>query len=118
KGGIAHEMDPIPVTVWDQTCAWRKAGLEGLEAQGRRYRIALESGHLSGQKAAVHADLAVAPIPRSALGGCIVEVSPEAGLPPLSSYELALVVAEDLHEAGLAAADHLRACFTEETMAA
>ncbi|MEM8595705.1 MAG: LysR family transcriptional regulator, partial [Pseudomonadota bacterium] len=46
KGGIAHEMDPIPVTVWDQTCAWRKAGLEGLEAQGRRYRIALESGHL------------------------------------------------------------------------
>ncbi|MEO1459007.1 MAG: LysR family transcriptional regulator, partial [Pseudomonadota bacterium] len=51
RSGIAHEMDPIPVTVWDRTCAWRKAGLEGLEAQGRRYRIALESGHLSGQKA-------------------------------------------------------------------
>ncbi|MEO0429480.1 MAG: LysR family transcriptional regulator [Pseudomonadota bacterium] len=118
RGGIAHEMDPIPVTVWDRTCAWRKAGLEGLEAQGRDYRIVLESGHVSGQKAAVHADLAVAPIPRSALGGCIVEVSQDAGLPRLSTYELALVTAEDLPEAAHAAAAHLRACFAEQDMAA
>lgn len=118
RSGIAHEMDPIPVTVWDRTCAWRKAGLEGLEAQGRPYRIVLESGHLSGQKAAVHADLAVAPIPRSALGGCIVEVTGAAGLPRLSTYELALAVAEDASPAALAAADHLRACFAEQSLAA
>ncbi|MEM6743850.1 MAG: LysR substrate-binding domain-containing protein [Pseudomonadota bacterium] len=118
RGGIAHEMDPIPVTVWDRTCAWRKAGLEGLEAQGRPYRIVLESGHLSGQKAAVHADLAVAPIPRSALGGCLVEVPAAAGLPRLSTYELALAIAEDASEAALAAADHLRACFAEQSLAA
>lgn len=118
RGGIAHEMDPIPVTVWDKTCAWRKAGLEGLEAQGRPYRIVLESGHVSGQKAAVHADLAVAPIPRSALGGCIVEVAADAGLPRLSTYELALVTAEDLPDVALAAASHLRACFAEQTLVA
>lgn len=118
RGGIAHEMDPIPVTVWDRTCAWRKAGLEGLEAQGRRYRIVLESGHVSGQKAAVHADLAVAPIPRSALGGCMVEVAADAGLPRLSTYELALVTADDLPEAAVAAANHLRACFAEHNLAA
>jgi len=118
RSGIAHEMDPIPVTVWDKTCAWRKAGLEGLEAQGRRYRIALESGHLSGQKSAVMADLAVAPIPRSALGGCIVEVPKEAGLPRLGTYELVLATREDLPEAASAAADHFRACFAETDLAA
>ncbi|MEM6971236.1 MAG: LysR family transcriptional regulator [Pseudomonadota bacterium] len=118
RGGIAHEMDPIPVAVWDRTCAWRKAGLEGLEAQGRPYRIALESGHLSGQKSAVLADLAVAPVPRNALGGDIVEIAPEAGLPRLCSYELALVIGDDPPEAALAAADHLRACFAEHSLVA
>lgn len=118
KGGIAHELDPIPVTVWDKTCAWRKAGLEGLETQGRRYRIALESGHLSGQKSAVLADLAIAPIPRSALGGNIVEVPREAGLPALSTYELILATRDDLPEAACAAADHIRASFAEKDLAA
>ena len=118
RGGVAHEKTPLPVTVWDKTCAWRKAGLEGLEAQGRPYRIALESGHLSGQKAAVMADLAVAPIPRSALGGDIVEVTAQAGLPPLSSYEMALVIAEDPSEPALAAANHIRAGFTAPALAA
>lgn len=118
RGGIAHELDPVPVTVWDRTCAWRKAGLEGLEAQGRPYRIALESGHLSGQKSAIYADLAIAPIPRSALGGCVVEVPPEAGLPKLGSYELVLVTREEPSEPARAAADHIRACFTEKVLAA
>ncbi|MEM8591067.1 MAG: LysR substrate-binding domain-containing protein [Pseudomonadota bacterium] len=118
KCGIAHEMDPVPVSVWDRSCAWRKAGLEGLEAQGRDYRIALESGHLSGQKAAVLADLAVAPIPVSALGGDIVEVPAEAGLPALCHYELGLVVRDDLPEHAAAAADHLRASFAAQAMAA
>lgn len=118
RGGIAAEADPIPVTVWDHSCAWRKAGLEGLQAQGRAYRIALESGHLSGQKAAVRADLAVAPIPRSALGDCIVEVPASAGLPRLGSYEIALMLRDSPPEAALAAADHLRACFAQTALAA
>ncbi|MEM6479677.1 MAG: LysR substrate-binding domain-containing protein [Pseudomonadota bacterium] len=114
KGGVAHEMHPIPVSVWDRSCAWRKAGLGGLEEQGRAYRIALESGHLSGQKAAVLADLAVAPVPRSALGGDVVEVSASAGLPPLSYYELGMVTREDLPEHAAVAADHLRASFASQ----
>ncbi|MEO1795564.1 MAG: LysR substrate-binding domain-containing protein [Pseudomonadota bacterium] len=119
RGGIAHEQDPIPVSVWDRSCAWRKAGIEGLEAQGRDYRIALESGHLSGQKAAVLADLAVAPIPISALGGDVVEVPLAAGLPDLSTYELCILTRADLPEHAAAAADHLRASFaSQEPMAA
>ncbi|MEM1236171.1 MAG: LysR substrate-binding domain-containing protein [Pseudomonadota bacterium] len=118
RGGISHETAPLPVSVWESTCAWRKAGLEGLEAQGRDYRIALESGHLSGQKSAVLADLAVAPIPLSAIGGDIVEVPASAGLPKLSHYELCLQVRDGLPDHALAAADHLRASFAAETLAA
>lgn len=118
RGGIAYELDPIPVTVWDKSCAWRKAGLEGLEEQGRPYRIAVETGQLSGQRSAVLADLAVAPIPRSALGGCVVEVPPSAGLPQLGTYELVLVTRDDMSEAARAAADHVRASFAEKAFAA
>ncbi|MEL7301355.1 MAG: LysR substrate-binding domain-containing protein [Pseudomonadota bacterium] len=118
RGGIAHEQDPIPVSVWEESCAWRKAGTEGLEAQGRNFRIALESGHLSGQKAAVLADLAVAPIPASALGGDVVEVPASAGLPALGIYELCLMVRDDLPEHAAAAADHLRASFASHPLAA
>ncbi|MEL6588085.1 MAG: LysR substrate-binding domain-containing protein, partial [Pseudomonadota bacterium] len=118
KGGIAHEKMPMPVSVWDETCAWRKAGLEGLEKSGRPYRIALESGHLNGQKAAILADLAVAPIPESALGGCVVRIPDSFGLPKLPSYELGMITREDLPCQAEAAADHLRAAFANEMLAA
>lgn len=118
KNGIAHELDPIPVAVWDKECVWRKAGLGGLDEQGRNYRIALESGHLSGQKSAIWADLAIAPIPKSSLGGCIVDVTALAGLPRLISYELILITQDNLSEPAAAAADHFRACFSQECMAA
>ncbi len=117
-GGIAAEQTPIPVSVWQDCCAWRKAGLSGLEKTGRPYRIALESGHLAGQLAAIQADLAVAPIPISALGGCVQEVPATVGLPALPRYELCLLMQEDLPNHAAAAADHLRACFTQAALAA
>ncbi|MEM1374212.1 MAG: LysR substrate-binding domain-containing protein [Pseudomonadota bacterium] len=118
RGGIAAEQEPLPVSVWEESCAWRMAGLGGLEKARRPYRIALESGHLSGQKAAVKADLAIAPIPKSALGGDIIEVPASLGLPPLPHFELCMVVRPDPPAAVEAAADHLRACFTQAALAA
>jgi len=111
KGGIAPEQDPLPVSVWEEGCIWRKAGLSRLEKQGRDYRIAFLSAHISGQRAAVLADLAVAPLPRSALNGMIVEADQRYGLPELPEYSLGMIVAADASPPVLAAADHLRACF-------
>lgn len=111
KGGIAPEEDPVPVSVWEEGCVWRKAGLSRLEAQGRAYRIAFQSAHISGQRAAILADLAVAPIPCSAISGMIVEADPKYGLPELPEYALGMIVAEDASAPVLAAADHLRASF-------
>lgn len=111
RSGVAVEQTPLPVSVWEEGCVWRKAGLDGLNAAGREWRIAFQSAHISGQRAAILADLAVAPVPRSTLGGCIVEAPEKAGLPKLPSYALGLLISKDANPAVLAAADHLRAAF-------
>ena len=73
--------------------------------------MAFQSAHISGQRAAVLADLAVAPIPVSSIGGCIIEAPARFGLPRLPKYALGLMVADEPNPAVLAAVDHLRASF-------
>ncbi len=114
KCGVAAEKVPLPVSVWEEGCVWRKAGLEGLELQGRSYREAFQSAHISGQKAAIFADLAVAPLPRSAIGGDIVIVDKKYNLPQLPQYALGMIIVENATAPVRAAADHLRACFTDQ----
>jgi len=111
KGGIAVEKNPLPVSVWDEGCVWRKAGLEGLAAQARDFRIAFQSAHISGQKAAVLADLAVAPLPRSSIGGNVVAIDKKHDLPNLPQYALGMIITPDASAPVKAAADHLRASF-------
>jgi DNA-binding transcriptional LysR family regulator len=112
KGGIAACQEPLPVSVWEESCVWRQAGLKGLDAQGRAWRIAFQSAHISGQRAAILADLAVAPIPKSSLGGDIVEAPAKFGLPVLPKYALGLLVRSDPSPAVEAAADYIRAAFS------
>lgn len=111
RGGVAAEQNPLPVSVWEEGCAWRKAALDQLDAEGKPWRVAFQSAHISGQRAAVLADLAVAPIPVSSIGGDIVEAPPHFGLPKLPSYALGILVADDPNPAVSAAVDHLRASF-------
>lgn len=111
KGGIAVEKKPLPLSVWDETCVWRKAGIEALERDGRDYRVAFQSAHISGQKAAILADLAVAPVPMSSVSGNIIVADRKHGLPELPDYSLGLIIPEDALPPARAAADHLRACF-------
>ncbi|MGR3511351.1 MAG: LysR substrate-binding domain-containing protein [Paracoccaceae bacterium] len=111
KGGVAAEQSPLPVSVWEEGCAWRKAALGELDEKGIPWRVAFQSAHISGQRAAVLADLAVAPIPESSIGGCIVEAPARFGLPKLPKYALGLLLANEANPAVIAAADHLRASF-------
>jgi len=115
RGGVAAEQKPLPVSVWDDSCAWRVAALNALNAQDRPWRIAFQSAHISGQRAAVLADLAVAPIPVSSLDGDIIEAPKHYGLPVLPKYALGLLVAVDPNPAISAAVDHLRASFTQRS---
>ena len=111
KCGIAAEQEPLPVSVWDEACTWRKVAVSALEAEGRAWRLAFQSAHLSGQRAAILADLAVAPIPISSLSGDVIEVPARLNLPELPQYALGLLFSENPNPAVEAAADHLRASF-------
>ncbi|MEM1362422.1 MAG: LysR family transcriptional regulator [Pseudomonadota bacterium] len=111
RGGAAATKSPLPLSVWQEGCAWREAGLEALSCQGRAWRIAFQSAHISGQRAAILADLAIAPIPVASITGDIVEVPDRYGLPILPRYALALMLGDKPNPAIDAAADHLRAAF-------
>jgi DNA-binding transcriptional LysR family regulator len=115
RGGIAAEKTPLPISVWEENCSWRKVGIAGLERQKRAYRIAIQSAHISGQRAAVLADLAVAPIPVSALGGQIIEADARHSLPSLGHYALGLIISEQPSVPVLAAAEYLRTSFRQRS---
>jgi DNA-binding transcriptional LysR family regulator len=111
KGGCAHLREPLPVSLWEEGCAWRAAAIDALGRDGRDYRIAYMSAHAQGQRSAILADLAVAPLPRSFIGKDIVPLGPKDGLPEMGSYQLAMIVAPDASAPVKAAADHIRATF-------
>jgi DNA-binding transcriptional LysR family regulator len=111
KGGCAHLREPLPVSMWEEGCAWRAGAIEALSREGRNFRIAYMSAHTTGQRSAILADLAVAPLPKSFIGNDMVELTARDGLPEMGSYSLAMIVAPDATAPVLAAADHIRAAF-------
>ena len=111
KGGCAHMREPLPVSVWEEGCAWRAGAIEALGRDGRNYRIAYMSAHTAGQRAAIMADLAVAPLPKSFITGDMVELGPKNGMPVIGNYSLAMLIAPDAQAPVKAAADHIRATF-------
>ena len=111
KGGCAHLREPLPVSIWEEGCVWRAGALDALGRDGRNYRVAYMSAHTAGQRAAILADLAVAPLPKSFLGNDMVELGPKDGLPHIGSYNLAMIVTPDASAPVKAVADHIRATF-------
>jgi DNA-binding transcriptional LysR family regulator len=111
KGGSAHLRQPLPLSLWEEGCAWRADALEALGREGRDYRIAYMSAHTAGQRAAILSDLAIAPMAKSFIGEDMVALGAKDGLPELSSYNLAMMVAPDASAPVRAAADHIRATF-------
>jgi DNA-binding transcriptional LysR family regulator len=111
KGGCAHLKEPLPVSIWEEGCAWRAGALEALGRHGRDYRIAYMSAHTAGQRAAILADLAVAPLPKSFLADDLVELGEADGLPKMGNYHIGMIVGSDASAPVHAAADHIRATF-------
>lgn len=118
KGGCAHLREPLPLSIWEEGCAWRANALEMLGRHGRDFCIAYMSAHTAGQRAAVVSDLAIAPLPRSFIGDGIVALGEQDGLPELANYKLAMIVSPEAGTPVHAAADHIRATFDamRETM--
>ena len=114
RNGLASQKTPVPVSVWEEGCSWRNAGIKSLEKIEKDYRIAFMSAHISGQRAALLADLAIAPLPASQCINGIMELTEKHGFPALEEYALGLLVAEPASKPVEAAADHLRESVSSE----
>lgn len=90
KHGCAHERTPVPLAVSHIGCCWRRQALNALDGAGISYRVAYSSKHYLGQLVAVRAGLAIAPFPRSSVGGDLRILGEDAGLPPLGRFEIEL----------------------------
>lgn len=107
EGGVASQRTPIPLALANHGCVWRKAALSALDRAGLLYRIAYTSEHCAGQEAAMLADLAVAPFPASLVRAPLKRVGHEAGLPPLSEYQIRLIPRAGCGQASEALAGHI-----------
>jgi DNA-binding transcriptional LysR family regulator len=75
--------------------------------------IAYLSAHTMAQRAAVIADLAVAPLPRSYLTDDMTALGSKQGLPDLGSFEVRLLTGPETSETIRAVADSVRFAFSE-----
>jgi len=114
KNGVSYEQTPLPISVWEDGCSWRSAAIESLNSIGREYRIAFMSAHIAGQRAALLADMVVAPIPQSSCNNEIIELGEEYGLPAIRDYGLALMLGKKPTAPVLAAAEYFRASFAKK----
>lgn len=116
--GTAHRRNPLPVSLWEEGCVWRANAVESLAKVGREFRVNFLSEHTTGQKAAVLADLAVAPLPRYLIKDDLVALTERDGLPDLGSYNIGLQIIDNPSPPVLAVADHVRAAFVSLDQAA
>lgn len=114
KGGCAYEKTPLPVSMWESGCAWRAGAVEALDKIGRSYRLAYKSAQVVAQRAAVTADLAVAPMPASFIEPPMIALTLKShGLPPLTKYQIRMRLKPNAGCCSQAVADHVIASFEE-----
>ncbi|MEN0000499.1 MAG: LysR family transcriptional regulator [Pseudomonadota bacterium] len=111
RGGSAHTRDPLPVSMWEDTCAWCRQAKDALSAEGRGYRTAYKTSHTMAQRAAIMADLAVAPFPKGFLEDPLIALGEEHGLPALGKYQIRMRTKPNHGKCTGAVADHVMGIF-------
>jgi DNA-binding transcriptional LysR family regulator len=113
KRGTVKDDDVLPLALAGKDCAWRGMALDALDKVGRDYRIAYTSENCHGQLAALLADLAIAPLPKSLLTSGFERLDKKHGLPPLENYEMRLLERPGAGPASKAFAEHVIESFAD-----
>jgi len=86
-----HRLDPLPLALSANDCAWRLATLETLDKSKRSYRVAYTSGTFAGTHVPVMAGLAVTVSPITTLPDGLRVLRPEEGMPQLPDAAILLL---------------------------
>ncbi|WP_323121375.1 LysR substrate-binding domain-containing protein [Burkholderia alba] len=89
-----HEPLPegdVPLACFPDPCPYREAAVKALALAGMPYRIACESPSVTGIRAFARAGIAIAPVPRHAIGDELRELGASEGLPALPDMEFVML---------------------------
>lgn len=111
-GGGAARKRPLPVSIGDETCAFRAVALEALRQSGIDWRMMIQVSDTGPLLATLEADLAVGPMLAATVPATLAMIRPGAGLPTLPPFYVNL----RLPQAGITniaadLADHIRSQF-------
>lgn len=95
KGHCLHQIDPLPLAVYHERCAFRRLAVQALDAIGRPWRVAYSSQSIAGIYAAVETGLAVGTMLPSNLRPGLVVLGAAEGLPPLPEIAILLLRRSD-----------------------
>ena len=93
RGGEAHRLRPLPISIGGETCAFRMPMFRALESAGIPWRTVSEIGNLDAMSATVHADLAVTSLLTSTVPAGSEILSRSSGLPTLPVFAVSLYMA-------------------------
>lgn len=113
-GGLAMQRSPLPLALANPGCSWRRTALDALDRQGLAYRIAYSCEQCAGQEAAMTADLAIAPFPRSLVRPPLRRLGAEQGLPALGEYHIKLILGHQHNDTVEALARQMVQAFSQD----
>ncbi len=111
---LAHELEPLPLALFQSGCLFRDWALASLDGIGRPYRIAYTSASFSSILAAVRAGLAVSALCRSVLPTGVRPLGIEEGFPPLPPTSITLHRGRTVSAVAECLASHIRESFGAE----
>jgi len=88
---FAHEINPLPLVLFQQGCIFRSWARKALEEIDKPYRVAYSSPSITGIEAIVGAGLGVTVLVRSILNEGMLELTPREGFPELPDSVITLL---------------------------
>ncbi|TXI84839.1 MULTISPECIES: LysR family transcriptional regulator [unclassified Cupriavidus] len=90
RGGLAYRKRPLPVSLVDETCAFRHRLLRLLGEHDIGWRTVFESGNIEATRVTVRGDLAVTAWLASTVPADMDILPPDCGLPALPTFAITL----------------------------
>lgn len=91
RSHFAHEINPLPLVLFQQGCIFRSWALKALDEIDKPYRIAYSSPSITGIEAIVGAGLGVTVLVRSILSEGMQELTQREGFPELPDSVITLI---------------------------
>jgi DNA-binding transcriptional LysR family regulator len=107
--GVAHKRKPLPISLGDEKCEFRRSVLKALADAGRDWRPVCEVSSMAPLLASMEADLAVGPMLRRSTPDYLQEIDKEARLPRLPMFLVNMYLPPvQQNEVALELARHIR----------